>query len=196
METALRFVLLRVCAVYNSQSVVTAVANAEIHTREHWDMAVLSPGLSRRSLEPCLCCSRRGNVCGHVTLSRHLHVAPWSTRLLARSHTSIVGSCQILPTKEHQARSQFLDKKLPGSRLLMQRYHRHPCGALCVLTCMMGVLLFFCCYLVFSDFKMNTATNLVSVRNKLTPLSHTMASCKVFETSVLKSLEGYNLDCL
>lgn len=142
METALRFVLVRVCAVYNSQSVVTAVVSAVIRAREQWDMAVLSSVLSRRSLEPCWCYSRGGNVCGHVTLSRHLHVPPWSTRLLAHSHTGVLGSCQILQAKEHQARSQFLDKKLPGNRLLMQRYHRSPCGALHILTCMLGVLLF------------------------------------------------------
>lgn len=153
METALRFVLVRVCAVYNSQSVVTAVANAVIHAREQWDMAALSSMLARRSLEPCWRYSRGGNVCGHVTLSRHLHVPPWSTRFLAHSHTGILGSCQILQAREHQARSQLLDKKLQGNRLLMQRYHGRPCGALCILTCMLGVFLFFCCYLVFSDFK-------------------------------------------
>lgn len=153
METALRFVLLRVCAVYNLQSVVTAVANAVIHAGERWDTAALSRVLSRRSLEPCWCYSRRWNVCGHVTLIRHLHVAPWSTRLLARSHTGVLRSCQILQAKEHQAGSQFLDKKLPRNRLLVQRYHRRPCGALCVLTCMLGVFLFFCCHLVFFDFK-------------------------------------------
>lgn len=153
MQTALRFVLVRVCAVYNSQGVVTGVMNAVIHAREQWDMAVLSSVLFRRSLEPCWCCSRGGNVCGHVTVSRYLHVPPWSTRLLAHSHTGTLGSCQILQAKEHQARSQFLDKKLPGNRLLMQRYHRRPCDALCILTGMLGVFLFSCCYLVFSDSK-------------------------------------------
>lgn len=139
--------------MYNSQNVVTAIANAMIHAREHWDTAALSPVLSRSSLESCWCYRRRGNVCGHVTLSRHLHVALWSTRLLARSHTGILGSCQVLQAKEHQAGSRFLDKKLAGSKLLMQRYHRRPCGALCILTCMLGVFLFFYCYLIFSDFK-------------------------------------------
>lgn len=142
--------------MYNSQSAVTAVANAVIHAREQWDVAVLSSVLSRRSLEPCWRYSRGGNVCGHVTLSRHLHVPPWSARFLAHSHIGVLGSCQILQAKEHQARSQFLDKKLPGNRgnwLLMQRYHGCPCGALCVLTCMLGVFLFVCCYLLFSDLK-------------------------------------------
>lgn len=50
------------------------------HTMEHWDTAVLlSPVLSRRSLEPCWHYSRRGNMCSHVTHIRHLRMALWST---------------------------------------------------------------------------------------------------------------------
>lgn len=78
METVLRFALLSV--VYNLQCIMTAVMNAMIHTMEHRDTAeLLSPLLSRTSLESCWRYRRRGNVCSHVTLVRHLHTALWST---------------------------------------------------------------------------------------------------------------------
>jgi len=38
-----------------------------------------SPVLSRTSLEPSWHYNRRGNMCSHVTLIRHLRVALWST---------------------------------------------------------------------------------------------------------------------
>lgn len=94
METALRFVLVRVCAVYNSQSAVTAVANAVIHAREQWDVAVLSSVLSRRSLEPCWRYSRGGNVCGHVDICMCLLGAPGSWPTATSASWDLVRSCK------------------------------------------------------------------------------------------------------
>lgn len=99
---------------------------------------LLSPVLSTTSLEPCWCYNRRGNMCSHVTVIRHLHMAlgaRHSTGLLACSHANFLGSCQILQAKERQAGSQFLDKKPPRHRPLLQRYWRCPCGAMCTLAC-------------------------------------------------------------
>lgn len=87
-----------------------------------WSLAGITIGE-----ETCVVMLLSLGICIRLFGARH------STRSLACSHISFL---QILQAKEHQAGSQFLDKKPPRNRLLLQRYWRRPWGAICVLACM------------------------------------------------------------